>query len=90
MSRTPTEKAKIQANSLPEIRKAWWQATVDLSDDAECQRIDGTLRDGNLLNAFVLWCLMRPRAERDRIAREGLRAFDFLRQRDEPIRVVLE
>lgn len=83
MSRKVSEEDKLQGNSLPEIRRAWEQATIDLKD--EVRDLVRSLRPGNLLNAMVLWCLTQPPERRIEIARWGLRAFEGLKARDEPI-----
>ncbi len=83
MSRTLSDEYKLQGNSLPEIRRAWEQAVLDLKD--EVRDVAGSLRPGNLLNAFVLHCLIQSPQARLEIARFGLRAFEFLKDRDQPV-----
>lgn len=86
MGRSVSDEAKIQALALPEIRQAWKQAALDLQYDPEARdAARGAVRDGNLLVAWVLWCLSRPEAEQRRIAAWGLRALERLKDSDEQI-----
>jgi hypothetical protein len=86
MSRTVSENSKIRGNSLPEIHQAWKQLTLDLAGDYEVQlAARGSLREGNLLNAMVLWCLSRGDEERRELAIWGLKALETLKDRDEPL-----
>ena len=51
---------KLQAQSLPEIKQLWKQVSLDLSESVRDVLDGGALRDGNLLNAFVIWCCLQP------------------------------
>jgi hypothetical protein len=84
--RWPSEGARIPADSLPGIRKAWHQAKLDLQDDPEIRAaVNGALGVGKLLTASALWFLSRPDEERRAIAAWGLRACDQLRGSDRAI-----
>jgi hypothetical protein len=86
MGRAVTDRDKIQGQSLPEIRKAWKQTTLDLSDDPDIREAArGTLRDGDLLCAFTIWCVLQPPEERKKIAEFGLRVLKFLKDSDKPV-----
>lgn len=86
MARGVSDGDKLQGNSLPEIRDAWEQATIDFKRDPEIRdAARGALRPGNLLNAFALWCLSRPEPERRAIAAWGLRALERLKDSPSPI-----
>lgn len=86
MSRTPNDKSKIQGNSLPEVVRAWKQCALDLADDSDIlSATRGALRDGNLLNAFLLYCLGLEPDERKEAALRGLRTLEHLKLRDEPL-----
>ena len=74
---------KLQANSLREIVDALDLASITLREAV--RGIGPKLRPGNLLNAFALWCLLQPKAEKEKIAREGLNALEELKSRDDPV-----
>ena len=67
---------------MPEIKQIWKQVSLDLSESVRDVLDGGTLRDGNLLNAFVIWCCLQPEAERLRIAKFGLKGLEMLKSRD--------
>ncbi len=84
--RSVSDSHKIQGQSLPEIRRLWKQCALDLDSNPEIREIArGALRDGNLLNAFVLYCCMQPEDVRLRIAKFGLAALEHLKDLDEPV-----
>jgi len=87
MGRALDEGLKLQAITLPEVRQAWKQDSLDLAMDADVREATrgGALRDGNLLNAWALWVMSRPEEERKRIAIWGLRALERLKDSSEPI-----
>lgn len=84
--RTVSEKSKLNGLSLPEIKKAWRQAALDLGSDPEItEAARGALREGNLLNAFTIWCCLQSPAQRKEIAKFGLRALEWLKERNEAV-----
>jgi hypothetical protein len=74
---------KVQAESLPEIKRGLRNEAERLSDEGV--RFQGhVVWPGNLLNAVLCWFLDLGPAERERIAAVGMRAFEEHLASDQP------
>jgi hypothetical protein len=79
--RSFTKKDRMQADSLPEIRRALEHMAFQYRD----QRVGNRpASEGHILNAAILILMAMPEAERERSAREALRWLDSLLSVDDP------
>lgn len=79
--RQPELKWKVHSHCIEEIYKSL-HAQKDAQNDLKFQGHKAAV--GNILVAYVLWCLVRSPAERERIAREMIAFYEQLCESDEP------